>query len=153
MRVRWLALSFLLVPFVELWLLLKVGDVLGFWPTLAIVLGTAFLGALLAKREGLRVLHTWRRSLAEMRLPEEGVTSGLLVLVGAVLLISPGVLTDVLGIGLLVPPVRRAVARRLEHRLREYVSEHGSFQVRVMSPTYRGARDVVDVEGRLIDER
>ena len=53
---------FLVVPFVELWLLLRVGSALGFWPTMGFVVGTAMLGAWLAKREGLRVLHEDRRA-------------------------------------------------------------------------------------------
>jgi UPF0716 protein FxsA len=111
-----LFLLFTVVPLVELYLLLWLASFIGFWPTLAIVLTTAALGAFFAKREGLKVLRGWQRAVAEMRVPEEGLTGGLLVLVGGVLLITPGVITDVTGLLLLVPPVRRRVARWIERR-------------------------------------
>lgn len=152
---RWLALSFLVVPLVELWLLFQVSGLMGLGPTIAFVVGTAFLGAYLAKREGLRVLQSWRRALGEMRLPEEGVTSGLLVLVGAVLLVSPGVLTDFVGLLLMLPPVRRLVTPLLERRLLAYFAARSAhFQVHVATSDYapRRAR-VVDVDGQLLDER
>ncbi len=105
-----LILLFTALPILELWLLLSIGDVIGFWPTVAIALGTAILGAALAKREGLKVLASWRGAMAVGRVPDEGLTGGLLVLLGAALLITPGVLTDVAGLLLLLPPVRRRIA-------------------------------------------
>lgn len=153
----WLALIFLTVTSLEIFLLLQIGDWMGLWPTLAFVFGTAFLGAYLAKREGLRVFREWQRALAEMRVPEEGITSGLLVLVGAVLLCTPGVLTDLTGIALLIPPVRRVVARFLEAKVKARMETGGTgsvFDFRVVTP--RGAyarRRVVDVDGVVIEDR
>jgi UPF0716 protein FxsA len=115
-----LFLLFTIVPFIELFLLLQVGDVVGFWPTVAMILTTGFVGAWLAKREGLRVWREYQSALAEMRMPDEGLTSALLVLVGGALMIAPGVLTDVTGILLMIPPVRRVVARWVE----AYVKKH-----------------------------
>ncbi|HSN97538.1 MAG TPA: FxsA family protein, partial [Candidatus Nanopelagicales bacterium] len=92
-----LVLLFTLVPLVELWLLLAIGRAIGFWPTVGIAVGTAFLGAALAKHEGRRVLATWTESLAAGRIPDEGLTGGVLVLLGAALLVSPGVITDLVG--------------------------------------------------------
>lgn len=113
-----LVLLFTIVPIVEIYLLLGLGSLLGFWPTLGIVVGTALLGSFLSKREGLRVWREYQQALAQMRMPEEGILSGLLVLVGAVLLVTPGVLTDLAGLLLMVPQVRRAAAGWLEKRLR-----------------------------------
>ncbi len=109
-----LFLLFTIVPFIELFLLLQVGDLMGFWPTVAMILVTGVVGAWLAKREGLRVLREYQSALAEMRMPEEGLTSALLVLVGGALMIAPGVLTDVTGILLMIPPIRRVVAGWVE---------------------------------------
>jgi UPF0716 protein FxsA len=153
----WLALAFLSITSLEIFLLLRVGDWLGFWPTLGFVIGTAVLGAYLAKREGLRVWRDWQRALAEMRIPEEGITSGLLVLVGAVLLCTPGVLTDLTGIALLIPPARRVVARFIEARVKARMEQGGTasvFDFRVVTP--RGAyakRRVVDVDGVVVEDR
>jgi UPF0716 protein FxsA len=123
-----LFLAFTLVPLLDLWLLLRIGGRLGLAPTVALVLGTGLLGAWLARREGARVLQGWRRAAAEGRLPEEGVLSGALVLAGGVLLVTPGVLTDVAGIALLLPPTRRLAAGALRGWLLRKV-ERG--QVRV----------------------
>lgn len=111
-----LFLLFTLVPLVELYLLVWLAGFIGFWPTLGIVMTTAGLGAFFAKREGLKVLRAWQRALAELRVPEEGLTSALLVLAAGIFLITPGVLTDLAGLLLLLPPVRRRVAAALERR-------------------------------------
>ncbi|MCP4500801.1 MAG: FxsA family protein [Deltaproteobacteria bacterium] len=105
-----LFLLFTVVPVLELWLFMEVGGFLGIGGTLALILTTGALGAFLARTEGLRVLKSWQGALAEGRLPEDGVVSSLLVLVGGALLITPGMLTDVVGFALLMPPSRRVVA-------------------------------------------
>lgn len=172
-----LVLLFTLVPIVELWLLLTLGSMMGFWPTFLTVIGTAFLGSYLSKREGLRVWRSYQKALAEMRMPEEGIVSGLLVLVGGILLITPGVLTDVTGLLLMIPPIRRVVADFIEKRLRarfeagsseafvvETVMGPAGFQRRVQvrtanrpapapAPAVEGEvleGDVVDARGRVL---
>jgi UPF0716 protein FxsA len=110
--VAWLLfVLFVALPFVDLVLLLRVGAFLGFWPTVALTLGMGALGAWLAKREGLRVWRAWTRALAELRTPDEGIVDGVLVIAGGALLMAPGVLTDVVGFTLLIPPTRRLIAR------------------------------------------
>lgn len=118
---RWLFLAFVAVPLVELYLLLKLGDLFGPGPTVALVVVTGLGGATLAKREGLRVYSEWKSALERGRAPEVGVIEGLLVLLGGALLITPGVLTDLTGLCLLLPPTRRRLAlhlrRMVERRL------------------------------------
>lgn len=111
-----LFLLFTTVSLVELYLLVWLGGLIGFWPTLAIVMTTAALGAFFAKREGFKVLRSWQGALTEGRVPEEGLTGALLVLVAGVFLITPGVLTDITGLLLLMPPVRRRVADWIQRR-------------------------------------
>lgn len=115
-----LFLLFSIVPFIELFLLLTVGREIGVVPTVLMIILTAVIGAALAKREGLRVYTEWQRAIAEMRVPDEGITSGLLVLVGGALMIAPGVLTDIVGILLMIAPIRRVVARFIEGRVRKH---------------------------------
>ncbi|WP_437681236.1 FxsA family protein [Sorangium sp. So ce131] len=117
-----LILLFAAILIVEFWLLLSIGQQIGFWPTVALALGTAVLGAALAKREGLRVLAGWQGAMAEGRAPDEGLTGGLLVLLGAALLITPGVLTDVAGLLLLIPPARRRIAAVVQERFERRVA-------------------------------
>ncbi|TPV93702.1 MAG: FxsA family protein [Myxococcales bacterium FL481] len=148
-----LLLLFTVVPAVELYLLVSLGGVLGGLPTVGLVLVTGLVGAFLAKREGLRVLQDWRSSIARGQLPADGITSGLLVLVGGVLLVTPGVLTDVVGLSLLVPPLRRQVAAVIARRAQRAMTQ-GTLQVHHLEAVYSDPggvvrpRDVIDVEAR-----
>jgi UPF0716 protein FxsA len=125
---KYLLLAFVVVPFIELYLLLAIGREVGFLPTLAMVLVTGMVGASLARREGARVMRSWRESMARGQVPEDGILSGALVLVGGALLVAPGVFTDVVGLLLLIPPTRRFVAVRLRRALERKVRD-GSVHV------------------------
>ena len=163
---RWLSIAFLGFV-IELWLLAGLSRVLGGEAVLGWVLGTAVIGGLLAKYEGLRVVSSFRRALTEMRAPERGVTQELLLLIGAALLVLPGVIGDLVGVLLLLPPVRNGVAHLLEERLTRYVGvQSRGFQQRVgplsqraprstvpRQRTPRGRGPTIDVEGELIEER
>jgi UPF0716 protein FxsA len=132
-----LALLFVVVPLIELVLLAQLGQVVGLWPTLALVIFTGVTGAALARLEGLRVLLQFRSQLASGELPEQALLDGISVLVGGALLLTPGILTDFAGFALLFPLSRRWIQRRvragLERRLKE-----GS--VRVVSMGAEGFR-------------
>lgn len=129
-----LFLLFTLVPLVELWLLVQIGGVVGALPTLALVATTGMAGAWLVRREGRKALADYQKAVAEARLPEDGILSGLLILLGGVMLITPGILTDLAGMALMIPPLRRALARRLEQRLQaKLVQGVASGNVRVLS--------------------
>lgn len=112
-----LFLLFTLVPLVELYLLITIGGSVGVAPTIALIAVTGILGAWLAKREGRRALASYQEALTQGRLPEDGIVSGLLILVGGVLLIAPGVLTDIVGLALMIPPIRRGVAKLVTRRV------------------------------------
>jgi UPF0716 protein FxsA len=120
-----LLLLFTVVPVVELYLLIAIGQNVGAGPTIALVLGTGLLGAWLAKREGARVLRNWQDSMARGEIPKEGVISSVLVLLGGVLLVTPGVVTDVMGLFLLLPWTRRLVANVVRKRLEQRFSVQG----------------------------
>lgn len=119
-----LFLLFTLVPIAELYLLIGIGKALGALPTVALVLVTGLLGASLARREGTRVLTQWREATLRGEMPKEGVVSSLLVLVGGILLITPGVLTDVVGLSLLFPPTRRLAASMVRKRVQSKFEVH-----------------------------
>lgn len=112
-----LLLLFTVIPVVELYLLITIGQHLGAGPTIGVVLGTGLLGAWLAKHEGSRVMRQWQAAMARGEIPKEGVVSSLLVLVGGVLLVTPGVITDLTGLLLLVPWTRRLVAKQVRQRV------------------------------------
>ena len=123
-----LFLLFTLVPVVELALLIRIGGLLGLGPTLLLVLGTGAAGAWLARREGLRAWLAVRDELAGSQLPGESLVHALLILVAGVVLITPGVLTDVAGILLLLPPVRRGLIARVRDRFKAQL-EAGNIRV------------------------
>jgi UPF0716 protein FxsA len=106
-----LLLLFTIVPLVELFLLVKLGTVVGVGPTVALVIFTGVLGAWLARQQGLGVLRRLSEDLAVGRLPAEALIDGLLILIAGAVLLTPGLLTDALGFLLLVPK-SRAVVRK-----------------------------------------
>jgi UPF0716 protein FxsA len=107
-----LALLFILIPILELALLVKLGQTMGFWPTLALVLGTGFIGAHLARSAGVKLLTHVRSEMNAGRVPSEALMDGLAILAGGILLLTPGLITDVAGIALLFGPTRRWIQAR-----------------------------------------
>jgi UPF0716 protein FxsA len=128
-----LFLLFTLVPLVELYLLIAIGGQVGVLPTIGFIAATGMLGAYLAKREGRRALASYREALEKGRLPEDGIVSGLLILVGGVLLIAPGVLTDFVGLALMIPPIRRSVAKVIVARAQKRI-QSGELRVMHLGP-------------------
>jgi UPF0716 protein FxsA len=128
-----LALLFVIVPLVELYILIQIGQVVGLLPTLALVLLTGAAGAALARAEGLRVLWAFQAELAQGRLPQQALLDGICVLIGGAFLVTPGILTDLAGLGLLFPPTRRFVQRRVRRALERRIRE-GAVNFVVMGP-------------------
>jgi len=118
-----LLLLFTVVPLIELYLLITIGGVIGVVPTIAIVIGTGVLGAWLARWQGLAVLRRISEEMTAGRLPTDALIDGLLILVAAAVLLTPGLLTDTLGFVLLVPAsrafVRKIVAAAIARRVPE----------------------------------
>lgn len=112
-----LFLGVLSFSFLELLLLGRISRWVGTPSTLLFVVASAVLGAALARSMGAKLLRAWRDALATGTVPEEGVLSGVLVWVGAVLLIIPGVLSDIVGLLCLLPLTRRALAGALARHL------------------------------------
>jgi UPF0716 protein FxsA len=112
-RVPWwvLALLFVVVPVAEIYVLIQVGQVIGAWWTVLLLLADGFLGSWLMKREGGRAWQSLRQALDGRRLPARELADGALILVGGTLLLTPGFLTDVVGF-FFVLPFTRPVARR-----------------------------------------
>jgi UPF0716 protein FxsA len=108
--------SLLVLQLLDLGLLVVLSRSIGFWTTLVALLGVGFVGGAFARRESGRVWRSFQSALGEGRPPEHGILDGMLVLLGGVLLLLPGVLSDVIGLSLFVPPLRRALARRLRER-------------------------------------
>jgi UPF0716 protein FxsA len=116
-----LFLVFAIVPIIEIWLLIKVGRVIGALPTVAILLAISMTGAWLARSQGFRVIVAIRDELAAGRLPAAHILDGALILTGGILLLTPGFFTDFIGLFFLIPATRMLLKRWLrtwlEHRL------------------------------------
>ncbi len=115
-----LLILFTVVPLIELALLIKLGNRIGLWPTIFIVIATGVLGAALARSQGTQVIGAIRAEVAEGRPPTESLINGLLVLLGGVVLLTPGLLTDLLGFSFLIPFTRSWFKKKLQSRLRKY---------------------------------
>ena len=111
-----LFLLFTVVPLLELYILIKIGGYIGAFPTVGLVVLTALLGFVLARFEGLRKLQQIKRSLSLGIVPAEEMLDGVLIFVGGVLLIIPGVLTDLFALILLIPYTRTIFKRWLRRR-------------------------------------
>ena len=111
-----LILVFTIVPLAELYILIKIGSYIGGFNTLLLVLMTTVLGALLARLQGLRTLRQIQLSLSQGQIPAEGLIDGVLILFGGILLVMPGVLTDLFALVLLLPFTRTYFKRWLRRR-------------------------------------
>lgn len=103
---------FIVVPIVELYVIIKIGGLIGVWPTLALLLADAVLGSMLLRHQGRGAWRRFNQALAERRFPGREVADGLLIAIGGTLLLTPGFVTDIVGLVFLVPPTR-AIVRRL----------------------------------------
>jgi UPF0716 protein FxsA len=101
------------VPFAELYVLLQVGHAIGVLNTLALLILVSIVGAWLAKREGIGVLRRMQAALNAGRVPGTELIDGFLILLAAALMLTPGFLTDIVAILLLLPPVRAGVRHQL----------------------------------------
>lgn len=106
---------FIVVPIAELYVIIKVGELIGVFPTLILLLADAVLGSWLLKHQGRGAWRRFNEALAARRFPGREVVDGALIIVGGTLLLTPGFLTDIVGAFLLIPPTR-AIARRLLKR-------------------------------------
>ena len=112
-----LFLLFLIVPLIEIGLFIQVGGAIGLWPTLAIVVLTAILGAVLLRSQGLAVLSQLQQRMNDLEDPTEPLAHGAMVLFSGALLLTPGFFTDAVGLSFMVPAVRSAVFRFLKSRV------------------------------------
>jgi UPF0716 protein FxsA len=103
---------FIVVPLAELYVILKVGDAIGVVWTILLLAADSLLGSMLLRSQGRSVWRRFNEALASGRLPHREVVDGVLVIFGGAFLITPGFLTDIVGLALLLPPTR-AVARRI----------------------------------------
>ena len=126
--IMWLLFAFIGVPLIEIGLFIQVGGWIGLWPTLAIVVATAILGAWMVRSQGAGAMADLRRSMNQLDDPTEPLAHGAMILFSGALLLTPGFFTDAVGFALLVPPVRQALLRSLKSRVKVASFGYGSAQ-------------------------
>ncbi len=130
----WLILIFIVVPIVEIGLFIQVGSLIGLWPTLGLVILMAFLGSWLLQAQGAMAFADLQRSVHDLRDPSEPLAHGVLIIFAGLLMITPGFFTDILGMSLLIRPVRSLVLRYLGRRFSVVTRPNSGAQPRPGDP-------------------
>ncbi len=126
-----LLLLFIVVPIVELILLIQLGGLIGLWPTIGLIVVTGAAGASLARWQGLSVLRQIQLDMASGKLPAGSLVDGVIILMAAALMVTPGLLTDIFGFLCLVPSVRGVMKRMLKRRLEKAIADgSGNYFIR-----------------------
>ena len=137
--------AFIALPLMEIALLIKAGQTIGFWPTLAIIVATAIGGSEVIRRQGYATMTEMSQMFEGGRMPLEPVLNRMFLLLAGTLLIAPGLLTDALGLILLVPPVRYLAGKWLAARFFSPAGTAGTSQE-------SGPGQVIEGEFQRIDE-
>ena len=135
---------FTLIPLIELYLLIKIGSLVGAGPTVLIVVGTGVVGTYLARQQGFQVWSGINQSLNQVVFPAEKLVDGLLVLAAGLLLVTPGVLTDLVGFLMLIPLTRGLFRRWLSARFSGMIQRGNSDMSGIFWSKYDVERDVTD---------
>jgi UPF0716 protein FxsA len=144
-----LLILFILVPIAELYVIIQVGEAIGVLPTIAILVADSILGSLLMRAQGRAAWRRFNAAVSEGRIPTREVLDGVLVIAGGLALLTPGFLTDIVGVLFLLPPTRAVIRRlflgRLAARMAVTGASWGAGQVASRFGT--GARQPYDVDG------
>ncbi|RFU65980.1 FxsA family protein [Peribacillus glennii] len=120
---KYFLLILIALPTVEIAVLLFTGRTIGFWPTLALMISTGVIGAYLAKQQGLETLRKAQEQMRYGQVPGSALLDGICVLVGGTLLLTPGFVSDLFGLFLLLPPTRKIIKPLLLKLLRNMIDK------------------------------
>lgn len=124
-----LFLAFTLIPVAELYILIKIGSVVGSLNTILLIILTGLAGAHLAREQGMHTMMKVRQSLNQGIMPAEELTDALIILVAGIVLLTPGLITDVAGLLLLFPPTRSRVKRFVKEQFNRNI-QSGHINIR-----------------------
>ena len=144
---RFLLLAFIVVPIAELYLIFQVGSVIGGWETFGLLILDSIIGAWLVRREGFSILAKVQGSLTNGEAPTNSIIDGLLVLVAGALMLTPGFLTDGVGLVFLLPPSRAVVRTWLKARFAGRINVGGG----AYSTSFGGFTDVGGSDSTVYD--
>ncbi|WP_462156523.1 FxsA family protein [Pseudoalteromonas sp. GB56] len=130
---RALFLLFIIVPIIEIALLIQVSEVIGGFATIALIIVTAIIGAKLVKQQGVSAMRDAQVQMAQGQMPAEQMFTGICVIIAGVLLLTPGIVTDVFGFLLLTPALRKRMAAAFASQAQVHVSQGGGFSAHYQS--------------------
>ncbi len=142
---RFFIFGFLALPIIEIALFIKVGQLIGLFPTLAMILLTSLFGALVLREQGLSVVGQLRQNMSTTRIPGQAIADTMMIGLGGLLLILPGFFTDAIGLLLLLPPVRHWIYRALASRV-TVVSATGGTHYGTSDPQHIARPDTIDLD-------
>lgn len=148
----WLFALFVGVPILEIALFIQVGGWLGLWPTLGIVILTALAGTLLLRTQGVQTLGRLQSSVSEGKNPMDPIAHGALILIAAVLLLTPGFFTDITGLSLLIPTVRKYLIKSGANKFATKGFVFASGQQAGPPPNHPANADTVDGEFEVVED-
>lgn len=123
-----------LLPFLEILILIRMGEIFGFWKTILVIIGTGFLGALIARFEGFRAIKNFHKAIQAGEMPAEHLMDAAIVFVAGVLLAIPGLISDLIGLFLLIPWTRYLFKRWLRKKFDQMIKSYpsGNIQYRFL---------------------
>src|SRR3954468_15879558 len=143
-----LVVLFVVVPLVEIYVIIQVGQAIGPWWTIALLIADSILGAMLMRSQGRAAWRRFQLALAEGRPPAREVIDGALVIFGGALLLTPGFVTDLFGLAFLLPPSRAVIRGLLVRNFAARIVLSASDRIRTRP---RGGRQDYDVEGTAVE--
>lgn len=129
---------FIIIPIIEITVLMQVGELIGAWPTVAIVIISAWLGAKYVRQQGLATLQSVQTKMAQGEMPSSEIVTAMMLLFAGVLLVTPGFVTDTFGLLLLIPNVRQALASTVQKKMKNSQGSAFGANVNFHSTTYSG---------------
>lgn len=146
-----LLLLFIIIPLVELLLLIEISQFVGLLPTIFLIVITGIVGASLARSQGFKVLGKIKSSLRNNTLPADHLVDGLLILVGGVLLLTPGLLTDIIGFSFIIPASRKLIGKVVGRYFKSYIDSSSFYYGNFRKKKYNGNNQQKKENERVID--
>ena len=143
---RFFILSLLALPLIEIAIFIKVGQTIGLMPTLALIIVAALAGGLLLRLQGLQIVGQLRTNMSTGKLPGRTIADAMMISLAALLLLLPGFLSDIVALGLLLPPVRSWIYAGLARRLTVVSTTTGYSGARRPDGPRVGGPDTIDLD-------
>ncbi|GAA5132505.1 FxsA family protein [Thalassotalea piscium] len=148
---RVLFLLFIIIPIIEITVLMQVGSWLGLWPTIGIVILTAWVGAKYVKQQGVATLQSVQEKMAKGQMPSDEIVEGMLLLIAGIVLVTPGFVTDIFGLVLLLPATRKGIIKTVQKHIVVNGVASGSAHFHQSSVNHPFEQNIDHHQGKTLD--